>query len=199
MNERKRALRAELIAVRAGLSSDDRAARSLILADRIAELPGFLGAKVVALYAPLGTEADPGEIARRAVERGVTLVYPRVSRSDRRLSFARSAPDALLPGPVGALEPSPVAPEVPLGEIDCVVVPCLAFSSDGLRLGRGGGYYDATLPAMPRALRVGLGFEAQLVPELPREPHDAPLDAIVTELRVVLFAREQRSRGASGA
>jgi hypothetical protein len=50
---------------------------------------------------------------------------------------------------------------------------------------------------MARALRIGIGFEAQLVGELPREPHDVPLDALVTELRVVLFAREQRSRGTS--
>jgi 5-formyltetrahydrofolate cyclo-ligase len=197
MNEGKRALRSELIAVRANLSPDDRAARSLTLADRIAEVPGFLSAKVLAVYAPLGTEADPAEIARRALERDVTLVYPRASRRDRRLAFARGAPGALLPGPVGALEPSPVAPAVPLGEIDCVVIPCLAFSRAGLRLGRGGGYYDATLPAMARALRIGIGFEAQLVGELPREPHDVPLDALVTELRVVLFAREQRSRGTS--
>lgn len=196
MNERKRALRSELIAVRARLSPDERAARSLVLADRIAEVPGFLAAKVLALYAPLGGEADPAEIARRAAERGAALVYPRASRGERRLSFARGGPGALLPGPLGALEPTALAPEVPLAEIDCVVLPCLGFSPDGLRLGRGGGYYDATLPSMTRALRIGIGFEAQLVPELPREPHDAPLDAVVTELRVVLFAREQRSRGA---
>ena len=196
MHERKRALRSELIAVRARLSPDDRAARAVTLADRIAEVPGFSSAKVLAVYAPLGTEADPGEIARRAAARGATVVYPRASRGDRRLSFARAAPEGLVRGPVGALEPSPLAPEVPLADIDCVVVPCVAMSRDGLRLGRGGGYYDATLPAMTRALRVGLGFEVQVVPELPREPHDALLDAVVTELRVLLLAREPRSREA---
>jgi 5-formyltetrahydrofolate cyclo-ligase len=87
------------------------------------------------------------------------------------------------------MEPPAGAPEVALDEIDCVVMPGVAFSEDGLRLGRGGGYYDATLERMPRAARVGLAFEAQIVPTLPREAHDAPLDAVVTETRTLLFPR----------
>jgi 5-formyltetrahydrofolate cyclo-ligase len=73
-----------------------------------------------------------------------------------------------------------------------VVVPGVAFSQDGHRLGRGGGHYDATLAQMPRAVRLGVAFEAQLVAELPREPHDAPLDAVVTESRVLLLPRVRR-------
>jgi 5-formyltetrahydrofolate cyclo-ligase len=84
------------------------------------------------------------------------------------------------------------------GAIDCVIVPCLGVSRDGHRIGRGGGYYDATLPTLERALRVGVAFEVQLVPALPREPHDAPLDAIVTEGRILLFTRPS-APGASPA
>jgi 5-formyltetrahydrofolate cyclo-ligase len=159
-------------------------------------VPGFADAKVLAVYAPLGTEVDPTELGLRAAARGVRLVYPRAARGDRRRSFAPGSPGELARGPLGAPEPQPRAPETPLDAIDCVVVPCLACSPDGLRLGRGGGYYDATLAAMPRALRVGVAFEAQLVPALPREPHDAPLDALVTEARVLLFQREPRAPGA---
>jgi 5-formyltetrahydrofolate cyclo-ligase len=78
---------------------------------------------------------------------------------------------------------------VPPSEIDCVVVPGVAFSPEGWRLGRGGGYYDATLAALPRALRVGVAFEVQLVPTVPREPHDVALDAVVTESRLLTFER----------
>jgi 5-formyltetrahydrofolate cyclo-ligase len=108
------------------------------------------------------------------------------------LVFARAEPRELEPGPFGALEPPAGAREVPLDEIDCVVLPGVAFSEDGHRLGRGGGYYDATLARMARAARVGVAFDAQLVPTLPREPHDAALDAIVTEARLLLFPRESR-------
>lgn len=196
MNGPKRALRSELVAARARLSPDDRAARSLAVADRVDRVPGLAGARVLAVYAALGAEVDPAEIARRAVARGVTVCWPRSARADRRLSFASAAPEALVTGPLGALEPPPAAPGVPLDAIDAILVPCVAIAADGARLGRGGGYYDATLPAL-RALRIGLAFEVQLVPALPREPHDAPLDAAVTEARVLLFTRDRPSQGAS--
>jgi 5-formyltetrahydrofolate cyclo-ligase len=71
-------------------------------------------------------------------------------------------------------------------------MPGVAFSEDGLRLGRGGGYYDATLRELPGAVRVGLAFDVQVVPALLREAHDAPMDAVVTERRVLSFPRESR-------
>jgi 5-formyltetrahydrofolate cyclo-ligase len=192
MRERKRALRSELIAVRARIAQDERVARSLAIAERAEEVPALREARTLALYAPLGTEVDSAEIARRAIARGARVVYPRVVRGDRRLAFARADARELVRGPLGALEPPAAAPDVALDEIDCVVMPGVAFSAGGLRLGRGGGYYDATLERMPRAFRVGVAFDAQIVPELPREPHDVPLDAIVTEARVLLFPRESR-------
>jgi 5-formyltetrahydrofolate cyclo-ligase len=189
MSDQKRALRSELIAVRARIGQEARQEKSLAIADRIEEVPALREARLLAVYAPLGTEADPSELARRADERGVRLVFPRVMPGERRLAFARCRPGALVRGPLGAMEPPPGSLEVPLEEIDCVVMPGVAFSEDGLRLGRGGGYYDATLVRMPRAARVGLAFDAQIVPALPREPHDAPLDAVVTEARTLLFRR----------
>jgi 5-formyltetrahydrofolate cyclo-ligase len=192
MDERKRRLRSELIAARARLAPGEREARSLDIADRVAEVPGFLEARVLAIYAPLGTEVNVTEIARRAMVRGVWLAYPRLVHGERRLAYARTEPERLVPGPLGTLEPPPGAPEVALPDIDCVVVPGVAFSQDGHRLGRGGGHYDATLAQMPRAVRLGVAFEAQLVAELPREPHDAPLDAVVTEARVLLVPRVRR-------
>ncbi len=106
--------------------------------------------------------------------------------------FARCEPGALVRGPLGADEPPSGAPEADPADIECVVMPGVAFSLDGLRLGRGGGYYDATLKTMPRAARVGLAYDVQIVETLPREPHDAPLDAVVTDARVLSFPRESR-------
>jgi 5-formyltetrahydrofolate cyclo-ligase len=192
MSERKRALRSELIAARARIAQEERASRSLAIAERIEEVAAVRDARTLALYAPLGTEVDSSEIARRAARRGARVVYPRTVKGDRRLVFARAEARELVRGPLGAMEPPAGAPDVALDEIDCVVMPGVAFSAGGLRLGRGGGYYDATLKRMPHAVRVGVAFEAQIVPELPREPHDVPLDAIVTEARVLLFPRESR-------
>ncbi len=189
MSEAKRALRAELIAARARLAPEERAARSRAAAERLDALPAFARAATVALYAPLGTEVDSADMARRALARGARVVWPRAVPGARRLAFAACAAAELVKGPLGAAEPPAAAREVPLHELDCVVLPGIAFSEDGHRLGRGGGYYDATLPLAARAARVGVAFELQVVPELPREPHDAQLDALVTEARALRFER----------
>jgi 5-formyltetrahydrofolate cyclo-ligase len=190
LKERKRALRAELIQVRARLSKEERAARSRVIAERAAAVPELMAARVVALYAPLNTEVDPGDIARLLASAGARIAWPRVEPSGRVLSFASCDPQALVRGPLGALEPPAGARPVELGDLGAVFMPGVAFSVDGLRLGRGGGYYDATLKRVPPgALRVGLGFDVQVVPSLPREPHDVPLDLVLTDARTLRFAR----------
>jgi 5-formyltetrahydrofolate cyclo-ligase len=188
----KRALRAELLARRARLTAEERAERARAIASRIESIPAFLAAETVALYAALGSEVDCIDITRRAVARGVRVVFPRVVEGERRLAFARSDAALLVRGALGAAEPPADAPAVELAEIGCVVLPGVGFSEDGLRLGRGGGYYDATLALIPGAARVGIAFDLQIIPALPREPHDAALDAVVTEARALLFPRESR-------
>ncbi len=186
---RKRALRSTLIAERARLSPEERAAYSRRIAERALALEGVAAARFVAVYAPLGTEVDALELVRLLGAR--QPVYPRAVPGSRRLEFARCAPPALVRGPLGAREPPPGARAVDPREVDVAFLPGIGFSLDGHRLGRGGGYYDATLEEMPGARRVGLAFEAQLVPALPFEPHDARLDAIVTEARTLTFSRER--------
>ncbi len=188
----KRALRSELIARRARLAPEARAEKSRAIADRLLDVPAFRDARVVALYAALGTEVDPADIARRAAARGVRVAFPRVGRSERRLAFAVCGPADLVAGPLGAAEPPASAAALDPRELECIVMPGVGFSEDGLRLGRGGGYYDATLRDLPDVARVGLAFDAQIVPSLPREAHDAPMDAVVTESRVLAFRRESR-------
>jgi 5-formyltetrahydrofolate cyclo-ligase len=189
-HERKRTLRAELIQVRARLSKEERAEKSRAIAARAAAIPELMAARTVALYAPLNTEVDPAEISRLLGDRGARIAWPRVQSAGRVLAFCACDPNQLVRGPLGALEPPEGARAVELADLDAVVMPGVAFSVDGLRLGRGGGYYDATLKRVPvKAVRVGLCFDVQVVPALPREDHDVPLDAVVTEARTLRFAR----------
>jgi 5-formyltetrahydrofolate cyclo-ligase len=189
LKAQKRALRSELIAARARLDQEERFLRSQRIADHLDALDRFAAARAVALYAPLGTEVDSGAVARRVTARGGRVLYPRTVPGERRLVFCSCESFELVKGPLGAGEPPPDAREVALGDVDCFVIPGVGFSADGLRLGRGGGYYDATLRDVPGVARVGLAFDVQIVPALPREPHDAPMDAVVTEARVLAFAR----------
>jgi 5-formyltetrahydrofolate cyclo-ligase len=68
---------------------------------------------------------------------------------------------------------------------DWLIVPLLAFDRRGARLGYGGGYYDRTLPLLPRAVAMGVAYAAQEVPEVPAGPHDVPLHAIATERELI--------------
>jgi 5-formyltetrahydrofolate cyclo-ligase len=185
--DEKRLLREQVITARARLSPADREEASRRIAARIAELDAFAAARTVALYAPIGAEVDTGEVARRAAAAGKILVWPRLLAGRLALEFATCDPAALVAGPQRTREPPPGAPAVPADAIDLMLVPGVAFDAAGGRLGRGRGHYDATLAAMPRrTARVGVCFEVQLVPGLPSEPHDAPLDLVVTEARVLV-------------
>ena len=85
--------------------------------------------------------------------------------------------DRLGENKIGILEPNH---EVMFkGTFDIILVPGLAFSEDGFRIGYGGGYYDYFLAQHPDVMKIGVGFPMQLVKHLPNEPHDIPVDLLV--------------------
>jgi len=163
---------------------------------RLAALLSFGPRITLALYAASEREVPTRALFEAARASGSRCVLPRLVEGARVLSFREiESFDALVPAPhFRILEPKADAPEVALGDIDVFLVPGVAFSLDGGRLGRGGGHYDATL-ALARGLRVALAFECSVVNELPLEPTDVPMDALVTEERAVICRRgPERSR-----
>jgi 5-formyltetrahydrofolate cyclo-ligase len=118
----------------------------------------------------------------------VAFAYPRiVDRFLRTMDFAVPFHETDWAfGPHGIPEPRHELPAVPVPEIEAFLLPGVAFGRKGERLGRGAGYYDRFLSAAPKALRIGVGFDFQLVEEeIPQEPWDERLDLLVTEAGVV--------------
>lgn len=189
----KRALRARLTAERRGLPPEERSRCSRAIALRVATLPAFARARTVALYAPMGAEVDTGELAQQALEAGKTVVWPRLvpdmgsgaAKLAHRLEFVPCAASELVAGPLSTRQPPPGAAAVDPASIDLVCVPGVGFDTALRRLGRGGGSYDATLPALLRATRVGLAFDLQIVAAVPVEPHDSAVDLVATETRLL--------------
>ncbi|HEY3806054.1 MAG TPA: 5-formyltetrahydrofolate cyclo-ligase [Kofleriaceae bacterium] len=173
--------RRAVLSLRDALGADQRAAASARIAERASEL--LADRRVVALYAPKGSEVDTLAIDENLRARGARVVYPRIVDGQRVLAFHEVTPDRLVAAHFGIAEPrADWRYQVGLVEIDAFVVPGLAFDRAGGRIGFGRGHYDATLAAAaPAALRVGLAFEAQLVDEVHHEPHDIALHVIVTE------------------
>lgn len=178
----KAAWRAQLRRARRELSGAAREAAEARLNARLLDLAAAAGVHVVAVYAPAGSEADPGPFAAAWRARGGVTVYPRVI-SDNAIVLARvDAASELSPGFRGILEPAADCAEVPVADLDLVVVPGIGFTAGGERLGQGGGFYDRLLGAPERrALAVGFAFALQVVDGIPTEAHDVVLDAIVTE------------------
>ena len=175
----KVALRRHLLARRRTLDASDVEAAGVAVVDWIVKAPWFEAARTIGIYAAVHGEVPLAQLLPKA--EGRTFAFPRVDASSRRLSFrALEVGTALELGPLQIPTPPLIGSrEVPLDTIDLILVPGVAFDHDGMRLGQGGGYYDATLPSTT-ALRVGVAHEWQVVELLPREAHDVPVHYLVT-------------------
>lgn len=140
--------------------------------------------KTISGFLPIRTEIDPRPAMSRMSETGYVTV-PVIQGAGQPLKFSRWTPDcALVDGPFGARVP---AEEMYL-EPEVLIVPLVAYTRTGGRLGYGGGFYDRTLERL-RAIRptlaIGFAFAAQEADTLPLEPTDQQLDMIVTETEVI--------------
>jgi 5-formyltetrahydrofolate cyclo-ligase len=169
-----------------GLDADQRWRAGRAASDRLVEL---LTARIpagepIALFSATATEL-PCDAAIGALAGRHPLLFPRLDGGG--LVFARSAVEALEPGPVGIRQPPAAAP---LGMPAAVVLPGRAFDRRGFRLGRGAGHYDRALSALSAdVLLVGFAFALQIVDILSAEPHDVPVHVVVTELGEPLHRR----------
>src|SRR5262245_52772564 len=184
----KRTLRSAMLAWRGGLGEEERrAAAEGLLATFKREQP--LGTpSVVSGFWPIKDEIDIRPLLIELFNSGCQLALPVVQGRGQPLLFRAWRPgDTLEAGVFGTLQP-PARRE--MLEPDALIVPLLACDEEGWRLGYGGGFYDRTLRGL-RARRqitaVGVGFNAQLVPEVPHGPDDQRLDWLLTDKRACAF------------
>ena len=165
----KSELRALVKKREAALSELEIKASDRELASAFIALPEFIKAKTVMLYRGVGREPDTGPMIASALRAG-----PGVMEARRIYSL-----DQLVPGAFGIPEPSGECEVVAPGEFDLILVPGAAFSPNGCRLGRGGGYYDRYLP-QTRGVKVALTRKCQLTDDIPTDSHDIKVDLIIT-------------------
>ncbi len=177
----KTELRQELRALLRQIPEEERTERSARLRQRILALPHWRFSRTVLLFAPRTDEPDIWPLVRAALDEGKTVTLPSYDPVSGAYGARRVHDPAsdVMAGRYGVREPGQGCPEVSLPVLDLVLVPGLAFTSEGGRLGRGGGFYDRLLAATG-ALRVGVGMDEQIVPWVPLEPHDLSLDYIMT-------------------
>lgn len=195
----KAELRRVVIARRDALDLDLRAAKSADICARLVELLGRLDAAAshtVAVYAVMGSEADPAAFAAAAAKRGWRVAYPcmlsaidAAACGQRMCMRAVAADDAsaapFITHPTRTFAAADIGsnrfPIVPAEALDMIVVPLVAFDQTGARLGYGGGCYDRYLSMLSPACQiVGIAFDEQRIDHVPTDVHDLPLPNIVS-------------------
>lgn len=186
----KKSVRAAVAERRSGMTSTLRSANDAAIRRRLIEFVGALHKPAtICAYVPAFGEAGGTDLPATLADAGARVLLP-VTGESGPLDWAefRSLSD-LRPGRFGIGEPSgPRLGTDAIAEADVVVVPAVAVSTTGLRLGRGGGFYDQTLPAArPDALLVCVLDAADVLDSVPVEPHDRSVDAVITEEGVRRF------------
>jgi 5-formyltetrahydrofolate cyclo-ligase len=191
----KSEVRRIVLARRDALCCEERAARSARAGDRLLSLPEFRVARTVMFFISFGSEIATLPLISRALAAGTRVAAPHTDTEAHRLvpREVRHPDRDLRPGVWGIPEPSPDCPPVLLDGIEAVIVPAVAWAESGFRVGYGGGYYDRFLPQVTAARWIGLGFELQVLPEVPRARGDLSVDVLVTEDKVRRFNRARRS------
>lgn len=169
----KQRMRELLIQKRRMLLPEERKSLSEAILSQLEQMTCFRDAKTVLLYYPKNNEVDVLPLFKRYKDK--TLLLPVTHRKEMTVCPFEGN-DKMHRGKFGI--PEPTTPPY-LGDIDLIIVPAVAFDKKGYRLGRGGGYYDRFLKKQPHATLIGVGYDFQLVEEVPMLQHDQKVHRII--------------------
>ena len=158
------------------MSTDERQERSKAICDEVKKHLAVSGAGVVALFSPLADEPQLWPLIDSLADR-LSVVLPRVEGDI--MNFYCYDKNSMAIGAYGINEPQRGL-LVKASEIDAIVVPGVAFTKDGARMGRGKGFYDKYLSQSDfSALKIGVCYREQLVSKIPTELHDVSMDVVI--------------------
>lgn len=180
----KASVRSTVRAAIQAMSTEERTRRSAVVAQHFLSSDLYRGAQIIFAYASSAREVSTKDILERSLADGKVLALPHTGVDGSELTFHRVTDLAkdLEPGRFGILEPLESAPKIEIAEADLVIVPGVAFTKSGERLGQGGGFYDRFLAKLPSGVaRCGLAFDCQIVTSLPTEAHDEKVSHVFAE------------------
>ncbi len=180
----KQSLRRDLRARLHAMTPSERAEGSSRLCSLLRGQRRFCEAGSILFFAPLPDEPDVWPLLVEMLAQHHAVALPRYDAASQHYTACqvRDLAHDLAPGEFGIREPAAHCPVVALNRLDFVLVPGLGFASDGVRLGRGKGFYDRLLAQVP-GYKCGVGFDCQVGIDLPREPHDVRLNCILSPSR----------------
>jgi len=190
----KQAIRKSILSDREQLPAEIRAALSADIAERLLQLPEYRDAETVLGYMNFGSEFASDLFSARVLAEGRRLALPKVNRHTNHLDlyWVEDFENQLAPGLWGIREPVVERCERlgTLNEVEFALLPGVAFTRKGARLGYGGGFYDKLLAddGGRRPALVAAAFALQIVEQLPQEATDIKVELIVTERETIACA-----------
>jgi 5-formyltetrahydrofolate cyclo-ligase len=193
MSDERQRLRQQILRARDGLTAASRREKSGAVTQNFLSLREMQQWSTLFIYVNFRSEVETMQLIHQCLAQGIRVAVPLVdAKAVRMMPLLIKDPEQdLVSGYYDIPEPDPMKTKpVGAGEIDAAIIPGSVFDMYGGRLGYGGGYYDRFLVNdAPRAKRIGFAFELQVVEKVPVEPHDQPLDILITEKRVVTVTR----------
>lgn len=183
----RKAKRAELLERRRALDHNERKRYAQALTERLVGAVDLRAFAILGFYWPIRGELDLRGIARSHIEAGGTAGLPVVVAKNEPVEFWSWEPASAMQRGFWNI---PVPHERRCVTPDALIIPLVGYDAAGYRLGYGGGFYDRTLAALtPRPFCIGVGFDDSQIETIHPQPHDIPMNVIVTERRVLHFER----------
>lgn len=179
----KNKLKESILGKRNLLSKEEISEKSKQIEKNLFNLDKYKKSKTAMFFVSFNSEVDTHGMIKMALKEK-TVVVPKVAHQEIEPSVIIDFDNLVPSGRFGILEPIETM-KIAYKNIGLILVPGVVFDKEGHRIGYGFGYYDKFLKKVPKAFKIGLAFDFQVVDKIPREMHDVPVDLIVTEKRVV--------------
>ena len=185
----KKEFRKKVINLRKEKDKDFIKHNSDIITDKLLNLDCIKNAKNIMLYLDFNNEVSTDSLIKKLLNLGKIVSSPITLKEERKLipSQITDLKNGFQYGAYNIREPKPeCSPAINIKDLDVVIVPAVAYDKNCYRLGYGGGFYDRFLENLRKdAVTIGIAFDLQIFDEVPKEAHDAQLDYIVTESRIL--------------
>ncbi len=203
MESERGQLREQMKERRRALAPEEIVQKSAAIREKVLSMPELEQAELVCMYLSYGKEVDTRPLVAQLVAMGKRVAVPKVLGPGAMEFYCIQSLADCVPGAYGILEPkgglTVVSPDVAMlpdmtdtkaealqsrEAHPVMLLPGLAFDHNGARMGYGGGYYDRYLARYPQLIKIALAYEFSVLAKLPIEPHDIPVDYIITEEQI---------------
>jgi 5-formyltetrahydrofolate cyclo-ligase len=179
LRREKSRLRGEIKQRLTALDPQERKREERLIHEALGGLIKDLGIQTVLAYRALADELDLDPLLARLLEEGLLLGFPKISAEAMAFYGVKSLEEDWQDGPWGLREPCTKVPLEPDSQSSLLLIPGRGFTLDGLRLGRGGGFYDRYLSLHPELQNLGVAYSLQICSQIPLDPWDRKLDAVI--------------------